>query len=100
MNQEEKHREQRHGTDFRRAMIDPRVWFLILLYSTVAFSSNAGGLYLPELIRNRFPDSNKLEIGLLGGGPQRVRADWHAGQWGLVGPNPEISPARGDSRRS
>src|SRR5579863_2523943 len=27
MDQEAKHREQRHGTDFRRAMTDSRVWF-------------------------------------------------------------------------
>src|SRR5438046_10719631 len=49
--------------------MDPRVWFLILLYFMVAFSSNAGGLYLPELIRNRFPDSNKVEVGLLAAAP-------------------------------
>jgi len=65
MHQEERHREERHGTDFRRALMDPRVWFLIVLYFMVAFSSNAGGLYLPELIRNRFPASSKVEIGLL-----------------------------------
>ncbi|MBI3866122.1 MAG: MFS transporter, partial [Planctomycetia bacterium] len=69
MGQEEKHREQRHGTDFRRAMVDPRVWFLIALYSTVAFSSNAGGLYLPKLIENRFPESSKSEIGLISAVP-------------------------------
>ena len=69
MDQEEKHREQRHGADFRRALMDPRVWFLILLYFLVAFSSNAGGLYMPELIRNRFPDANQVEIGLLAAAP-------------------------------
>jgi MFS family permease len=67
--QEEKYREERHGTDFRRALLDPRVWFLILLYFTVAVGANAGGLYLPELIRNRFPHSNELKIGLLAGVP-------------------------------
>ena len=69
MEQEEKLREERHGADFRRALMDPRVWFLIVLYFMVAFGSNAGGLYLPELIRHRFPDSNKVEIGLLAAVP-------------------------------
>ncbi|HVC99066.1 MAG TPA: MFS transporter, partial [Pirellulales bacterium] len=65
MRQEDEHRQQRHGTDILRALVDPRIWFLILLYSTVAFSSNAGGLYLPELIRLRFPGCNNVEIGVL-----------------------------------
>jgi ACS family tartrate transporter-like MFS transporter len=69
MNQEERQREQRHGADLRRAMLSSRVWYLILLYFTVAFCANAGGLYLPELIRNHFPDSNKLQIGLLAAVP-------------------------------
>lgn len=69
MSREEKYREERHGTDFRGALMDPRVWFLILLYFMVAFGANAGGLYLPELIRNRFPDSNEVEIGLIAAVP-------------------------------
>ncbi|MGE5193489.1 MAG: MFS transporter [Deltaproteobacteria bacterium] len=69
MSQEQKHREQRHGGDLRQAMLSPRVWYLILLYFTVAFCANAGGLYLPELIRNHFPDSSKLQIGLLAAVP-------------------------------
>jgi ACS family tartrate transporter-like MFS transporter len=68
MRGEEKYREQRHGADFRRALVDPRVWFLILLYFTVAFSSNAGGLYLPQLIEERF-SLNKAETGLLAAVP-------------------------------
>ena len=69
ISREEKHREQRHGADFRRAMVDLRVWYLILLYFTVAFSSNAGSLYLPELIRNRFPESSEVETGLMAAVP-------------------------------
>ena len=69
MSHEEKLREERHGTDFRRALIDPRVWYLILVYFMVAFSSNAGGLFLPELIRNRFPKSSEFEIGLISAVP-------------------------------
>lgn len=69
MSQEEEQREQRHGADLRQAMLSPRVWYLILLYFTVAFCANAGGLYLPELIRNHFPDSSKFQIGLLAAVP-------------------------------
>lgn len=63
--QEEQHREKRHGADLRQAMISPRVWYLILLYFTVAFCSNAGSLYLPELIQSHFKDSSKFQVGLL-----------------------------------
>ena len=69
MSQEQRHREQRHGTDFRRAMVDPRVWYLIVLYATVAFSSNAGSVYLPKLIENRFPESKEAAIGLIAAVP-------------------------------
>lgn len=65
MRQEESAREQRHGADLLQALVSPRVWYLILLYFTVAFCANAGGLYLPELINNRFPDLGKFQIGLL-----------------------------------
>jgi ACS family tartrate transporter-like MFS transporter len=65
MSQEEQYRERHHGADLWRAALDPRVWFLILIYFTVAFASNGGGFYLPELVRDRFPDHNKREIGLL-----------------------------------
>ena len=69
MDREAKHREQRHGADFRQAMTDTRVWFLILLYATVAYSSNSGSLYVPELIQNRFPELNDSKRGLLASVP-------------------------------
>ncbi|HEV8003911.1 MAG TPA: MFS transporter, partial [Planctomycetaceae bacterium] len=62
-------REQRHGADLLRALLAPRVWYLILLYFTVAFCLNAAGLYLPELIHNHFPTSSKSQIGLLAAVP-------------------------------
>jgi ACS family tartrate transporter-like MFS transporter len=62
---EEAERAQRHGADLRRAVASGRVWYLVLLYFTVAFCANAGALYLPELIRNHFLDSSQLQIGLL-----------------------------------
>lgn len=67
--QEDKYRAERHGTDFRRALLDPRVWFLVVLYFMAAFGANAGGLYLPELIRNRFPQSKEVEIGFIAAAP-------------------------------
>ncbi len=69
MRQEEQRREQRHGADLLRALLAPRVWYLILLYFTVAFCLNAAGLYLPELIHNHFPNSSKSQIGLLAAVP-------------------------------
>ncbi|HWB11912.1 MAG TPA: MFS transporter [Pirellulales bacterium] len=69
MGREEEERTRRHGSDLWRAMASGRVWYLILLYFTVAFCSNAGGLYLPELIQNHFPDSNRIQIGLLAAVP-------------------------------
>lgn len=65
MSSEQTNREQRHGANLSQALLSPRVWYLILLYFTVAFAANAGGLYLPELVLNRFPDAGKFQIGLL-----------------------------------
>jgi MFS transporter, ACS family, tartrate transporter len=69
MSHEEKYREERHGADFRRTLTDPRVWLLIVLYFTVAVGGNAGGLFLPEVIRNRFPDLSEVRIGLIAAVP-------------------------------
>jgi ACS family tartrate transporter-like MFS transporter len=69
MRQEEEKREQRHGADLLRALLAPRVWYLILLYFTIAFCLNAAGLYLPELIHNHFPNSSKSQIGWLAAVP-------------------------------
>jgi MFS transporter, ACS family, tartrate transporter len=67
--EEEKYRSTRHGTDFRRALVDPRVWFLVALYFTIAVGSNTAGLYMPELIRNRFPHANEVRVGLIAAVP-------------------------------
>jgi MFS transporter, ACS family, tartrate transporter len=56
LGREEQDRRQRHQADRLRAMLDRRVWLLIGLYFTVAVGSNAGGAYLPTLIKNRFQD--------------------------------------------
>jgi MFS transporter, ACS family, tartrate transporter len=71
MHGEDQARRQRHGADFARAIVDPRVWLLIGVYFTVAVGSNASGAYLPELTKNYFSGGSegaslsKLQIGLL-----------------------------------
>jgi ACS family tartrate transporter-like MFS transporter len=65
LRREEKDRWQRHQADRLRAMLDGRVWLLIGLYFTVAVGSNAGGAYLPTLIKNRFQEVSPFQIGLL-----------------------------------
>jgi ACS family tartrate transporter-like MFS transporter len=65
MGREEQDRQQRHVADRLRAMLDGRVWLLIALYFTVAVGSNAAGAYFPLRIKEQFPGSNPLRIGLL-----------------------------------
>src|SRR5262245_45939952 len=65
MRQEEEDRQRRHGADRLRAMLDWRVWLLIAIYFTVAVTSNAGGAYLPTLIKDRFQGWSTFQIGLL-----------------------------------
>jgi ACS family tartrate transporter-like MFS transporter len=63
--QEERKRQQLHGLTFLNAMMDGRVWLLISIYFTVAVASNAFGIYLPKLIKGKFPDHSESQIGLL-----------------------------------
>ena len=67
--EEEQYRQGRHGADFRRALTDPHVWLLILIYFMVAIGANAGSLFLPELIRNRFRHSSEVQIGFIAAVP-------------------------------
>lgn len=89
MEEEDLERKRRHGQDHMAAMLQPRVWLLIAIYSTVAVGSNAGGAYFPTLIkeqvigeraRNALAESNaatssdaeresNLLVGLLGALP-------------------------------
>jgi ACS family tartrate transporter-like MFS transporter len=69
MRHEEKYREERHGADFRRTLTEPRVWLLILLYFLIAAGSNAGGLFLPELVRSRFPHAKEMQVGFIAAAP-------------------------------
>jgi len=62
---EELQRGRRHGLGMLRALTEPRLWLLIMLYFTVAAGSNAMGFYLPKLVATRFPGETNLTIGLL-----------------------------------
>jgi ACS family tartrate transporter-like MFS transporter len=65
LRREEQAREQRHGASFWGTMVSFRVWYLILLYFTIAFSATAGGLYLRDLLEFNFPGLDTVQIGLL-----------------------------------
>jgi MFS transporter, ACS family, tartrate transporter len=66
---EEHLRQQRHGSSLGQALASPRVWHLILLYSTIAAGISALGYYLPTFIQARFADLDSFEIGLLAAVP-------------------------------
>lgn len=65
MRNEEAQRQQRHNADRLAAMLQWRVWWLIAIYFTVAVGSNAGGAYLPKLIKGQFEGYSTFQIGLL-----------------------------------
>jgi len=46
-------RRRRHGAGHWEAMLQPRVWWLIALYFTVAVGTNASGAYFPQLVKER-----------------------------------------------
>jgi ACS family tartrate transporter-like MFS transporter len=70
---EEKQRHEKHGSNFWKAMLNPTVHLLILIYFTVAMGANASGAKFPEMInqqfmlwtRQHFPNDEKFMIGLL-----------------------------------
>jgi ACS family tartrate transporter-like MFS transporter len=66
--EEERHRQQRHGADLLRVLVDPRVWLLIAIYFTVAVTSNAAGAHYPRLIKEHITGDDLL-VGLLGAIP-------------------------------
>lgn len=72
MSREEQDRVQHHGYTFGRAVREPRVWLLCLLYSTVAMGSNSFGFYQPKVIADHFAEANKFQIGLLAAVPNLV----------------------------
>jgi D-galactonate transporter len=69
MEREDQQREQRHNASRLTAMLQCRVWLLVLIYFTVAVGANAGGAYFPKLIQSQFQQFNTFQIGLLSAVP-------------------------------
>jgi ACS family tartrate transporter-like MFS transporter len=65
MQREEQQRQQRHNADRLGAILQWRVWLLIVIYFTVAVGANAGGAYFPKLIEAQFTTASTFQIGLL-----------------------------------
>jgi MFS family permease len=65
MRQDEAVRQQGHGADLRRALLDWRVWLLSAVYFTPAVGTNAAGASFPKLISEQFKGSSPLAVGLL-----------------------------------
>ncbi|HLW63742.1 MAG TPA: MFS transporter [Gemmataceae bacterium] len=73
LQREEKQRHEKHGSDLLRAVLNPAVWLLIIIYFTVAMGANASGARFPEMIhlqftswtKQHFPSDEKFVIGLL-----------------------------------
>ncbi len=62
---EERERRERHGPDRLAALLDWRVWLLIVVYFTVAVGANAAGAHNPTLLKQHFPECDTRQIGLL-----------------------------------
>ena len=71
---ETEHRElhDREGGDWKAAMVDPRVWLLIAIYSAVAVGDNVFGFFVPTLIKTHFPGMGAFQIGLVAAIPATV----------------------------
>jgi ACS family tartrate transporter-like MFS transporter len=65
MAREEKNREARHGLSRLRALGNPRVGLLILLYFTIAMGTNGYGFFAPTIIDVHFPNRGPAQVGLL-----------------------------------
>lgn len=65
MAEEDRVRQQKHGSDKWQAMLQPRVWLLIAVYFTVAVGSNAGGAYFPTLVKHQYQQLSNFQVGLL-----------------------------------
>ncbi|MFO0937156.1 MAG: MFS transporter [Gemmataceae bacterium] len=60
MAEEDLVRQQQHGPDKWQAMLQPRVWLLIVIYISVAVGSNASGAYFPTLVNEQFQGPYQL----------------------------------------
>ena len=62
---EEQSRESRHGLNRLRALANPQVGLLILLYFTIAMGTNGFGFYTPTILQTHFPRLGTDRIGFL-----------------------------------
>jgi ACS family tartrate transporter-like MFS transporter len=74
MAQDERSREARHGLSRLRALANPWVGLLILLYFTIAMGTNGFGFYVPTILKTHFPDRGPDQIGILYAIPSLVAA--------------------------
>ena len=65
MDREELRREKLHGLSRFRALLNPRVCLLILIYFTIAMGTNASGFFFPRIVAGQFPAATKWDVGLL-----------------------------------
>jgi ACS family tartrate transporter-like MFS transporter len=71
---EETSRAARHGLDRLRALTNPTIGLLILLYFTIAMGTNGYGFYAPTILQAHFPKWGADQIGLLYAIPSLVAA--------------------------
>ncbi len=62
---EEGLREKQHGLSRLRALLNPRVCLLILLYFTVAVGTNGAGFFFPKIIQGLFQGWDTTHIGFV-----------------------------------
>jgi ACS family tartrate transporter-like MFS transporter len=74
MQGEEQHREEQHGLTRLKALADPRVLLLCLIYFTVAAGSNSFGAYVPKFLQEAYPGATEVRIGMLAAIPSLAAA--------------------------
>jgi ACS family tartrate transporter-like MFS transporter len=74
MAREEQSRAARHGLNRLRALANPMIGLLILLYFTIAMGTNGYGFYAPTILEAHFPKRGADQIGLLYAIPSLVAA--------------------------
>lgn len=65
MNREAQLRTQQHGFTLAATLANGRVWMLAMLYFLLATAVTGFVIYLPQLLKGKFPDHSILQIGWL-----------------------------------
>ncbi|MDB5340639.1 MAG: putative transporter, Major facilitator superfamily [Planctomycetaceae bacterium] len=65
MNREAQQRQQQHGFTLQTTLANGRVWLLTLLYFMLAAAVTGFVIYLPQFVKEKFPDQSLPVIGLL-----------------------------------